>query len=162
MAYHEQGLGARLIRLPGQLLLALVNATALLVIAACVLTLIVLNRVDTASERIAGEVTQAALTRLKVTPEEFGSRLTGMNERLTALSAKLKEPGLADHWQVAEELKELNTNIAELKLAAQGLAAAGPQVTETAFEQAGDLLTKTLLSLRGCTPEAEVETAPSS
>ena len=60
MSYHDApGLGRRLVRLPGQLLLALVNATALLVIAACVLSLLVLNRVDTAGERIAGNVTES-------------------------------------------------------------------------------------------------------
>jgi len=38
-------------------------------------------------------------------------------------------------------------------VAAKGIAAAGPEVTATAFEQAGDILTKTLFALRGCEPE---------
>ncbi|MBN9668985.1 hypothetical protein [Roseibium aggregatum] len=150
MAYERPGLAYRLLRLPGQLLLALINATALLVIAACVLALVVLNRVDTAGERIAGEVTQAALSRLKVTPDEFRSRLSALDERLETLSGQLKNPELQDHWQVTEQIRELNRNIAELKVAARGIAAAGPKVTATAFEQAGDLLTKTLFALRGC------------
>jgi len=151
MSYHDRpGLGGRLLRLPGQLLLALVNATALLVIAACVLALIVLNRVETASDRIAGTVTDAALARLDVTPAAFKSRLEALDGRLEILSEQLADPELQDHWQVAQQLKTLNANLVEIKLAAAGLGAAGPDVTEAAFDQAGDLLTDALRAARGC------------
>lgn len=144
------GLGARLLRLPGQLLLALVNATALLVIVACVLVILVLNRVDTAGERIAGNVTDAALARLEVSPAEFKTRLETLDGRIAALTEQLKNPDLSDHWEVSQQLKELNGNLAQIKLAAEGLGAAGPDITETAFEQAGKLLTGSLYTLRGC------------
>ncbi|MHA7774365.1 hypothetical protein [Roseibium sp. M-1] len=162
MSYYDApGLGGRLRRLPGQLLLALVNATALLVIAACVLALIVLNRVDTAGARIAGTVTEAALTRLKVSPEEFKSRLDGLDGRIETLSKQLANPDLQDHWEMAQQIKELNRNLADLKLAASGLSEAGPEVTAAAFEQAGDMLTGALYALRGCGPLAE-EDGPSN
>jgi len=151
MSYYESpGLGSRLVRLPGQLLLALVNATALLVITACVLALIVLGRVEAAGERIAGAVTDAALARLDVSPAEFRTRLETLDERLESLSEQLANPDLQDHWEVAQQLKELNSNIADIRVAAAGLSAAGPDVTAAAFDQAGDLLTDALYAARGC------------
>ncbi|TYC67802.1 hypothetical protein FMN63_17310 [Stappia sp. BW2] len=151
MSYHDApGLGRRLVRLPGQLLLALVNATALLIIAACVLSLVVLNRVDSAGERIAGNVTEAALARLQVSPADFKARIEALDGKVSALRAELADPDLKDHWEVAQQLKDLNRNLADIKLAAAGLSAAGPQITETAFEQAGDMLTDALYTLRGC------------
>ncbi|MCK7610606.1 hypothetical protein [Roseibium sediminicola] len=157
MSYHDTpGLGGRLLRLPGQLLLALVNATALLVIAACVLALIVLGRVETAGDRIAGTVTDAALARLDVSPADFKTRLDALDGRLEALSAQLADPDLQDHWEVARQLKELNENLAAIKVAAAGLGKAGPDVTAAAFDQAGELLTDALYAARGC----ESVTAP--
>ncbi|GAB2185783.1 hypothetical protein [Roseibium sp. LAB1] len=162
MSYHDApGLGRRLVRLPGQLLLALVNATALLVIAACVLALVVLNRVDSAGERIAGNVTEAALARLQVSPGEFKSRIEALDGKISALRTQLSDPELKDHWEVAQQLKDLNRNLADIKLAAAGLSAAGPQITETAFEQAGDMLTGALYALRGCQVEVK-DAEPSS
>ena len=143
-------LGRRLIMLPGQLLLALVNATALLVIAACVLVLVVLSRVDAAGERIAGTVTDAALARLQVTPEDFRSRLVAINSRMDDLAMQLQNPELQDHWEVSQQLKALNQTLTGLKQAAEGLGAAGPEVTNAAFDQAGTMLTRSLYSLRGC------------
>lgn len=151
MSYSDRpGLGARLVRLPGQLLLALVNATALLVIVACVLVIVVLNRVDAAGERIAGTVTDAALARLEVSPAEFKTRLETLDNRIAGLSEQLKNPDLSDHWEVSQQLKDLNGNLAQIRLAAEGLSAAGPDVMATAFEQAGKLLTGSLFALRGC------------
>lgn len=162
MSYHDApGLGGRLRRLPGQLLLALVNATALLVIAASVLALVVLDRVETAGERIAGTVSEAALARLNVSPEEFKSRLDALDGRIVSLSQQLSNPDLRDHWELAQQIKEFNRSLADLKLAASGLGEAGPEVTAVAFEQAGDMLTGALYALRGCGPIAQ-EAGPSS
>jgi len=148
--YDAPGLGGRLLRLPGQLLLALVNATALLVIAACILALLVLNRVDTAGERIAGTVTDAALARLDVSPAEFKTRLDALDGRIETLSAQLSNPDFQDHWEVSRQLKELNANLSDIRLAAAGLSAAGPDVAAAAFDQAGDMLTGALYAVRGC------------
>jgi len=143
---------ARLARLPGELLRALVNATALLVIVACVLGLVVLNRAETVGERVAGAATDAALARLQVSPEDFGKRLDRLEERLETLNAQLSEPGPGDHWEVAQQLKDLNRALSGISRAAEGLSAAGPDVAAAAFDQAGDTLTDALYALRGCRP----------
>ncbi|WP_208977792.1 hypothetical protein [Labrenzia sp. 011] len=151
----------RLIRLPVQLLVALINAMAVLLIVACVLVIVVLNRVDTASERITAEVTGAALARLQITPAAFKSRLDSLEGQIATLSAQLADPDLGNRGDLTRQLVELNGNLSGIRQAAKGLGAAGPQITATAFEQAGDLLTRALFALRGCAPVSGPDT-PSS
>ncbi|MEL7524993.1 MAG: hypothetical protein AAFN16_04430, partial [Pseudomonadota bacterium] len=86
-------IATRLKRLPGQLLLALVNASALLVIVACVLVIVVLNRVDQAGARIAGTVTEAALAKLDMTPAALKERLQSVDGTVAALVDQLETAG---------------------------------------------------------------------
>ncbi|WP_305988057.1 hypothetical protein [Roseibium sp. MMSF_3544] len=151
MAQDSPGLGARLMRLPGQLLLALVNATALLVIAACVLALVVLNRVDQAGAQLAGTVTEAALSKLDMTPSDLKSSLQAIGGRIEELSVQMESPGNGDNRALTQQLNALNQNLNDLKLAAQNIGAVGPEVTDAAFRQAGSMLTDSLFALRGCT-----------
>ncbi|MEM8702525.1 MAG: hypothetical protein AAGF82_11920 [Pseudomonadota bacterium] len=140
----------RLKRLPGQLLLALVNAAALLVIVACVLVIVVLNRVDQASERIAGTVTEAALSKLEMTPAALKERLQSVDGSVASLVDQLETAGARDDRALTLQVAELNRTLTDLKVAAQSLGSAGPDLTEAAFRQAGETLTETILSLRGC------------
>lgn len=150
MAKERLGLWGRLIRLPGHLLLALINATALLIIAACVLSLMVLNQVDEAGARVAGAVTGATLARLQVTPAEFKENLEGLNDRIKDISGKLENPDVQSDLELRRQLTELNANLAGLRQAADGIQSAGPDITAAAFDQAGELLTDALYTLRGC------------
>lgn len=143
-------LSTRLKRLPGQLLLAVINATALLVIVACVLVIVVLNRVDQASERIAGTVTEAALSKLEMTPAALKERLQSVDGRVAALVDRLETAGARDDRALTVQVAELNRTLSGLKAAADKLGSAGPDITEAAFRQAGETLTETLLSVRGC------------
>lgn len=150
MAKERLGLWGRLIRLPGNLLLALINATALLVIAASVLALLVLHQVEEAGARVAGAVTGATLARLQVTPAEFKDNLENLDDRLKEISARLQNPDLQANADLQRQLTELNANLVGLRQAANGIRSAGPDITAAAFDQAGDLLTEALYTLRGC------------
>ena len=54
----------RLWRLPGQLLLALINATAILVIVAAILALVTIARINHFAENVAATMTEAVLSKL--------------------------------------------------------------------------------------------------
>ena len=161
MASSTLGLGARLMRLPGQLLLALVNATALLVIIACVLVIVVLNQVDTAGARIASTVTEATFSRLQVSPADFREKLQALDGRIETLSGQLANPDLQKDSALNFQLIELNANLRELKQAAASIRQAGPDATAAAFEQAGVMVTDALFALRGC-EKGEAGAAPDS
>jgi len=150
MAKERLGLWGRLIRLPGQLLLAFINATALLVIAACVLSLLVLSRVEETGTRVAGAVTGATLARLQMTPAEVKASLDGLDGRLREISVLLENSSPDADESLKRQLTRLNANLAGLRQAADGIRTAGPDITAAAFDQAGELLTETLYTLRGC------------
>lgn len=154
MAKEHLGLWGRLVRLPGQLLLALINATALLVIAASVLALLVLHQVDEAGARVAGAVTGATLARLQVTPAEFKENLETLDERIKDISERLQNPELKAEPDLVRQLTGLNANLVGLREAANGIRAAGPDITDAAFEQAGKTVTDALRALNSCEPAA--------
>ena len=61
---QQSALSQRLRRLPGQLLLALVNATAVLVILAAILVLVAIGRAEDAAGRVTATVTEALAAHL--------------------------------------------------------------------------------------------------
>ncbi|MES0809751.1 hypothetical protein ABLO27_09735 [Roseibium sp. SCPC15] len=150
MTSDSPGIGTRLKRLPGQFLVALLNATSILVIAACVLVIVVLNRVDTAGARIAASVTEATFSKMQISPAEFKTRLVALDQRIELLSERLSNPELQQDGELKQQLTELNRNLTDLRQAAETIRSAGPEVTSTAFEQAGDMVTDSLYALRGC------------
>src|SRR5260370_40474680 len=58
------GISARLWRLPGQLLLALINATAILVIVAAIVTLVAIARINRFAENVVTTMTEAVLSKV--------------------------------------------------------------------------------------------------
>ena len=64
------GFSARLRRLPGQLVLALINATAILVIAAAILALVAMAKIDHLAGRVATTMTDAVLSKAGGLPRD--------------------------------------------------------------------------------------------
>src|SRR6202790_2173519 len=58
------GISARLWRLPRQLLLALINATAILVIVAAILALVAIARINSFAENVVTTMTEAVLSKV--------------------------------------------------------------------------------------------------
>ena len=71
------GFSARLRRLPGQLVLALINATAILVIAAAILALVAISRIDHLAGRVAETMTDAVLAKAGGLPKDALADLPG-------------------------------------------------------------------------------------
>ena len=59
---HRNEISARLRRLPVDFLLALINATAILVIIAAILALVVMVRIDNLAGRVVTTMTEAVLS----------------------------------------------------------------------------------------------------
>jgi hypothetical protein len=79
----------RLRRLPGQLALALVNATAVLLIVAALLVIVAFNRVEHAAGRISASLTDAVLAQVKVEPARTSS-LQAMQSEIGELRTTLR------------------------------------------------------------------------
>ena len=81
----RNGIASRLWRVPGQLLLALINGTAILVIAAAILALAAIARVDHFAENVAAEMTEAVLSKVDLPSKEVFVNLRSLTTEVQAL-----------------------------------------------------------------------------
>lgn len=150
MASSEKSLFNRVSALPGQFVVALINATAILVIVACVLVLLTLNRVDAVAGNLAGTVTDAALAQLDMTPQGLRDRLEKIEQRAEDISKELQDPSLSNSADLRSELAELNASLGQISSAFTALATEAPDMKQAAFRQAGQTITDLLLGFSGC------------
>jgi len=162
MSSRERTFGGRLLALPGQFLLALINATAILVFVACVLVLMTMDRIETAGASLADAAAGAALARLEMTPQEFQSRIANLDQRMDEISLQLQDPIRVDVRALRPELEALNANFSQVANTAKVLSSAQPEMVEAAMRQAGQTVTDTLLGLTACGKTALAEAAPGS
>lgn len=157
MSVQDQTLGRRIGRLPGQLLLALVNATAILVIVAAVLAILAINRFETAGANLAADLTVKAVSQLGVTPEALKTKLASLEEKMETLKDGLAQAKQNDDAPLRTQIAELDDTLSELKAAVVKLGDAQPAVADAAIKQIGATVTDMLLQLRNCrSSEAEM------
>ncbi len=150
MSAQDQTLGRRIMRLPGQFLLALVNGTAILVIVAAVLAIIAFNRFETAGANLAADLTAKAVSQLGVTPEALKTKLASLEDKMEALKAGLAEAKQNDDASLRTQIANLDNTLNELKAAVVKLGNAQPAVADAAIKQIGATVTDILLQLRNC------------
>ena len=92
----RNAISARLWRLPRQLLLALINATAILVIAAAILVLVVMARIDHFAGRVVGTMSEAVLAKVDLPPKEVLANLRNLTEEMRTLTPNARNRRLAD------------------------------------------------------------------
>ena len=82
---------ARLRRLPVEFLLALINATSILVIVAAILALVAMVRVDNFAGRVVTTMTEAVLSKLDLPPKDVLTNLRNLTEEARTLGSTLRE-----------------------------------------------------------------------
>ena len=78
-------ISAKLWRLPGELLLALINATAILVIVAAILALVAIMRIDNFAGNVVATMTEAALSKIDLPSKDVLANLRNLTEEVRAL-----------------------------------------------------------------------------
>jgi len=143
-------LGQRLRRLPGQFLLALVNATAILVIVAAVLALFVLGRVEGAANQVSAAIATTLTSRLSLDRTALATEVAGLRSDLagyrTALGAQKDE--VAE--RIGARLDRLEAQLASLDAGIAELTEVKGQITDESFRQASAALTDGMLELFHC------------
>ena len=143
-------LSERLRQLPGQLLLALVNATAVLIIVAALMVIIAFNAVNDSAARLAGSVTGAVAAEMKFNPQQLLDSIDTLNAEISTFLA-------ASSAQQSERADQLEAKITALSSAVtqlnDTLSAESLRLTDEVVRSATDALTDTLLRLRSCQPE---------
>lgn len=146
----DDGLGARLRRLPGQLLLALVNATAILVIAAAVLALVAFSRFEGFAADVAATMTDAVLARVDVTADQARANLTAIAGEIRAAGAAIRDVKASGAALLDPKIESLETRLTSLQATIDRLVESRALLTDAAIEKIGTEVTDGLMRLKSC------------
>jgi len=147
---NRNKLSARLRRLPVDFLLALINATAILVIVAAILALIAMVRIDNFSEKVVSTMTAAVLSKIELQSKDVLGNLRNLTEEVRTLGNTLREIKVGENPTVQSEIARLKEALTVLNVSVNRLASARTILTDEAIGQLGRAVTQTLTKLKGC------------
>ncbi len=142
----------RLRRLPGQLLMALINGTAILVIVAAILALVATSRVTHLAGDVASTMTDAVLSRIDVEPQQVRSRLQSVREDVRALAQTLKQAKAEGTFGQAPEIERLTERLGGLQASIDRLGDARSQLVDEAAARVARAVAEGVENLRACNP----------
>lgn len=152
----KSDLSIRLRRLPGQLLLALVNGTAILVIVAAILAIVATSKVTHLAQNVASTMTDAVLSRVDENPRQLVQNLQRVSDDVHTLSValtKAKSEGVAG---LGPEVAQLNERLGMLEVNLERLREARSNLVDELVARAGNTLGEALQNLKPCPqPEAK-------
>jgi hypothetical protein len=148
------GISARLLRLPGQLLLALINATAILVIVAAVVALVAIARINRFVENVAATMTEAVLSKVDLPQKDVLANIRNLTTEVRTLGDTLREIKAGEHPVLQSELAQLKEALTVLNVSVDRLGSARSILTDEAIGQLGRTVTDALTKLRDCSPSA--------
>ena len=154
------GISARLWRLPRQLLLALINATAILVIVAAIVALVAIARINHLAENVAATMTEAVLSKVDLPQKAVLANIRNLTTEVRTLGNTLREiKSGGEHPVLQSELAQLKEALTVLNVSVDRLGSARSILTDEAIGQLGRTVTDALTKLRDCSPSAR-QTAP--
>ena len=148
------GISARLWRLPGQLLLALINATAILVIVAASVTLVAIARINRFAENVVATMTEAVLSKVDLPQKDVLANIRNLTAELSTLGNTLREIKAGEHPALQPELAQLKEALTVLNVSVDRLGSARSILTTEAIGQLGRTVTDALTKLRDCSSGA--------
>jgi hypothetical protein len=147
----RNGISARLRRLPTQFLLALINATAILVIVAAILALVAMVRIDNFAGSIATTMTEAVLSKIDLPSRGVLANLRNLTEEVRTLGNTLREIKVGENSVIRSEIARLTEALTALNVSVDRLTNTRTILTDEAIGQLGRAVTDTLTKMRGCT-----------
>ena len=148
------GISARLWRLPGQLLLALINATAILVIVTAIFALVAIARINHFAENIVATMTGAVLAKVDLPQKDVLANIRNLTAEVRTLGNTLREIKTGEHPALQPELAQLKEALTVLNVSVDRLGSARSILTDEAIGQLGRTVTDALTKLRDCSSSA--------
>jgi hypothetical protein len=148
------GISARLWRLPGQLLLALINATAVLVIVAAIVALLAIARINRFAENIVATMTEAVLSKVDLPQRDVLANIRDLTVEARTLGNTIREIRAEEHPALQREVTQLKEALTVLNVSVDRLGSARSILTDEVIGQLGRTVTDTLTKLRHCSPSA--------
>src|SRR5258707_9054922 len=149
-APDRNAISARLRRFPIEFLLALINATAILVIVAAILALVAMVRVDNFAGRLVTTMTEAMLSKIDLPSKDVLANLRNLSEEVRTLGNTLREIKVEEKPAVQSEIARLKEALTALNVSVDRLANTRTILTDEAIRQLGRAVTDTLTKMRGC------------
>lgn len=149
------GISARLWRLPAQLMLALINATAILVIVAAIVALVAIARINHFAENVVATMTEAALSKVDLPPKDTLANLRNLTAEVRTLGNTLREIKGGERPALQQEMAQLKEALTALNVSVDRLGSARSILTDQAIEQLGRTVTDALAKLRDCSSSAD-------
>jgi hypothetical protein len=139
----------RLRRLPVQFLLALLNATAILVIVAAVLAMIAVARVEQVADNIATAVSDAVFSQVDVDPRQTIVDVRELSAEVRALGAELAEARTGG-TSAEGAIDNLTVRLHNLQLSLDALLAFRADVAEDVLRAASEGLASGVAQFGRC------------
>ncbi len=148
------GISARLWRLPGQLLLALINATTVLVIVAAIVALVAITRINHFAENVVATMTDAVLSKVDLPQKDVLANIRNLTAEVRTLGNTLRDVKTGAHPALQPELAQLKEALTVLNVSVNRLGSARSILTDEAIVQLGRSVTDALTKLRDCSSSA--------
>ena len=149
-APDRPGISARLWRLPGQLLLALINGTAILVIVASILALVALVRIEHFAATIVATTTQAVLSKVDLPSKDVLANIRELTGEVRALGNTLREIKAGENPVLESKIARLREPLTALSISIDRLGNSRSILTDAVVARFGDAITQTLTKLSDC------------
>jgi hypothetical protein len=141
---------ARLWRLPGQLLLALINGTAMLVIIGSILAIVAVVRIEHFVETIAATTTNAVLSKIDLPSKDVLANIRELTGEVRALGNTLREIKAGADPVLESKIARLREPLAALSTSVDRLGSSRSTLTDEIVTRFGDTITQTLMKLKDC------------
>src|SRR5258706_3497176 len=128
-------ISARLRRLPIKFLLALINATAILVIVAAILALVAMVRIDNFAGRVVTTMTEAVLSKIDLPSKDVLANLRNLTEEVRTLGSTLREIKVGENPVVQFEIARLKEALTALNVSVDRLGNTRTILTDEAIGQ---------------------------
>jgi hypothetical protein len=143
-------LSTRLRRLPGQLMLALVNGTAILVIVAAILAMIASSKVTHLAQSVASTMTDAVLSRVDASPRQVVQNIQRVSDDVHTLTVALSRTRTEGVSGLGPEVARLNERLGSLNANLEELRGARSDLIDEFVTKAGNALGEAFRNLRAC------------
>jgi hypothetical protein len=143
-------------RLPKQLLLALVNATAILVIVAAIVALVAIARINHFAENIVATMTEAVLAKVDLPSKDILANLRNLTTEVRTVGNTLREIKTGEHPALQTEMVQLREALTVLNVSINRFGSARSILTDEAIGQLGRTVSDALTKLRDCSNARQI------
>ena len=136
------------------MLLALINATAILVIVAAIFALVAISRINHFAENITAKMTETVLSKVDLPERDVLANIRNLTEEVRTLGNTLREIKDGERPALQPELARLKETLTVLNVSIDRIGNARSILTDEAIGQLGRTVTDSLMKLRDCSPKA--------